>query len=39
MGNDQKARRVTRAIKVALALILEQDPKLAWLLRENHQDR
>jgi hypothetical protein len=34
MDKDQEARRVTRAIKRALALIAEQDPELARLLGE-----
>jgi hypothetical protein len=32
MGKDRDARRVTRAIKLALMLIAEQDPELARLL-------
>jgi hypothetical protein len=34
MDKDQEARRATRAIKRALALIAEQDPELARLLGE-----
>jgi hypothetical protein len=34
MDKDGEARRVSRAIKIALALIAEQDPELARLIRE-----
>jgi len=34
MDHDREARRVTRAIKLALSRIAEQDPELALFLRE-----